>query len=152
MARVERKIAGVLLGSARGGGQIATNVEVIFVDDGSPDAALQQANLAARQRRPIFGISAFARNFGHHKSDDDRPGAPHGDLVFPESTQAWKEDPALPRAVLWPDSTRRRRSIWFARPRAAARRLVNFRTENPLSGRPPCCVTLRFMKILSPCG
>lgn len=47
--------------------KITPDVEIIFVDDGSPDAALQQA-VSLLDSDPCVRVIQLSRNFGHHKA------------------------------------------------------------------------------------
>lgn len=47
--------------------KITPDVEIIFVDDGSPDAALQQA-VSLLDSDPCVQVIQLSRNFGHHKA------------------------------------------------------------------------------------
>ena len=60
---------------------VATNFEIILVDDGSPDNSLQEALSLCRNDKRIKVIE-LSRNFGHHKAI--MTGLVHscGDLVF----------------------------------------------------------------------
>ncbi len=114
--------------------KITPDVEIIFVDDGSPDAALQQA-VSLLDSDPCVRVIQLSRNFGHHKAMMTGPAHATGDLVFLIDSDL-EEDPALLEPFYEKLISTRRRSIWL--PRAAARRLVEeFRTENPLSGVRP---------------
>lgn len=59
--------AGVLQERCAAADKITPDVEIIFVDDGSPDAALQQA-VSLLDSDPCVQVIQLSRNFGHHKA------------------------------------------------------------------------------------
>jgi len=61
--------------------RIATDVEMILVDDGSPDESLAIA-LALQADDPRIVVLELARNFGHHRAMMTGLGHASGDLVF----------------------------------------------------------------------
>jgi putative glycosyltransferase len=61
--------------------QLQVDYEIIFVDDGGPDNALEVAiNIA--QRDPRVLAVELSKNFGHHKAMMTGLAQAHGDLVF----------------------------------------------------------------------
>lgn len=73
--------------------KITPDVEIIFVDDGSPDAALQQA-VSLLDSDPCVRVIQLSRNFGHHKAMMTGLAHATGDLVFLIDSDL-EEDPAL---------------------------------------------------------
>jgi len=61
--------------------QITSDVEVVFVNDGSPDDSLERA-LRLHERDPRVVVVDLARNFGHHKAMMTGLAHAQGDLVF----------------------------------------------------------------------
>jgi putative glycosyltransferase len=61
--------------------QLTPDFEIVLVNDGSPDAALEAA-LDARKQNPHVKIIDLARNFGHHKAMMTGLAHARGDLVF----------------------------------------------------------------------
>jgi putative glycosyltransferase len=60
---------------------IADDVELILVDDGSPDESLRRA-IALHESDPRVIVIELARNFGHHKAMMTGLTKADGDLVF----------------------------------------------------------------------
>jgi len=60
---------------------ITDDVEIILVNDGSPDDSLERA-LALRAEDPQVTVLDLARNFGHHKAMVTGLAHADGDLVF----------------------------------------------------------------------
>lgn len=60
---------------------IADDIEIIFVNDGSPDDSLERV-LALRSKDPQVTVIDLARNFGHHKAMVTGLAHADGDLVF----------------------------------------------------------------------
>lgn len=73
--------------------KITPDVEIIFVDDGSPDAALPQA-VSLLDSDPCVRVIQLSRNFGHHKAMMTGLAHATGDLVFLIDSDL-EEDPAL---------------------------------------------------------
>lgn len=61
--------------------QITSDVEIVFVNDGSPDDSLERA-LRLHDRDPRIVVIDLARNFGHHKAMMTGLAHAHGDLIF----------------------------------------------------------------------
>ena len=57
------------------------NYEIIFVDDGSPDASLSQAKKLVNKDRRVVVVE-LSRNFGHHYAIMAGLEQSHGNLVF----------------------------------------------------------------------
>lgn len=125
--------------------KITPDVEIIFVDDGSPDAALQQA-VSLLDSDPCVRVIQLSRNFGHHKAMMTGLAHATGDLVFLIDSDL-EEDPALLEPFYEKLISTGADVVFGCHARRPGGWLRNF---GP--GRPPCCVTPRFMKILSPCG
>ena len=61
--------------------QLQVDCEIVFVDDGSPDNALEVAiNIAQQDSRVL--VVELSKNFGHHKAMMTGIAEAHGDLVF----------------------------------------------------------------------
>jgi putative glycosyltransferase len=60
---------------------VTNDIELIVVNDGSPDESLALA-LAMHERDPRIVVVDLARNFGHHKAMMTGLSYAHGDLVF----------------------------------------------------------------------
>jgi len=69
------------LAAAEQAGFAPEDVEVVFVNDGSPDNALQDA-LAVRKRHPQVRVIDLSRNFGHHKAMMTGLRESRGEYVF----------------------------------------------------------------------
>ncbi|MDB5416124.1 MAG: glycosyl transferase [Rubritepida sp.] len=63
------------------GEAMAEEVELILVDDGSPDDSLERA-LALREQDPRVVVVELSRNFGHHKAMMTGLAHAQGELVF----------------------------------------------------------------------
>jgi putative glycosyltransferase len=61
--------------------QITHDVEIVFVNDGSPDDSLERA-LRLHESDPRVIVIDLARNFGHHKAMMTGLAHAQGDLVF----------------------------------------------------------------------
>lgn len=61
--------------------QVASNYEIVLVDDGSPDNSLAIARELARSR-PHLKVVELSRNFGHHAAIMAGLGHSCGDIVF----------------------------------------------------------------------
>jgi putative glycosyltransferase len=61
--------------------QLQVDYEIVFVDDGSPDNALEVAINIARQDPRVLAVE-LSKNFGHHKAMMTGIAEAHGDLVF----------------------------------------------------------------------
>lgn len=61
--------------------QITSDIEIVLVNDGSPDDSLNLA-LKLRQNDPRIVVVDLARNFGHHKAMMTGLAYAQGDLVF----------------------------------------------------------------------
>jgi putative glycosyltransferase len=61
--------------------QLTPDFEIVLVNDGSPDAALEVA-LETRKLNPHIKVIDLARNFGHHKAMMTGLAHAKGDLVF----------------------------------------------------------------------
>ena len=73
--------------------EITDEVELVLVDDGSPDNSLEIAcRLAEREQRIV--VVELSRNFGHHKAMMTGLNHAKGDLVFLIDSDL-EEDPAL---------------------------------------------------------
>jgi putative glycosyltransferase len=72
--------------------QLTASFELVLVNDGSPDASLQQA-LALREVDDRVRVIDLSRNFGHHKALMTGLERAHGDLVFLIDCDL-EEDPA----------------------------------------------------------
>jgi putative glycosyltransferase len=73
--------------------KITRDVEMIFVDDGSPDGSLDQA-VSLLNDDPCVRVIQLSRNFGHHKAMMTGLAHATGDLVFLIDSDL-EEDPAL---------------------------------------------------------
>ncbi|RFZ70568.1 putative glycosyltransferase [Mycobacterium marinum] len=73
--------------------KITSDVEMIFVDDGSPDGSLDQA-VSLLGKDPSVRVIQLSRNFGHHKAMMTGLAHATGDLVFLIDSDL-EEDPAL---------------------------------------------------------
>jgi putative glycosyltransferase len=73
--------------------KITGDVEMIFVDDGSPDGSLDQA-VSLLGEDPCVRVIQLSRNFGHHKAMMTGLAHATGDLVFLIDSDL-EEDPAL---------------------------------------------------------
>ena len=73
--------------------KITRDVEMIFVDDGSPDGSLDQA-VSLLVDDPCVRVIQLSRNFGHHKAMMTGLAHATGDLVFLIDSDL-EEDPAL---------------------------------------------------------
>ena len=73
--------------------KITHDVEMIFVDDGSPDGSLDQA-VSLLIDDPCVRVIQLSRNFGHHKAMMTGLAHASGDLVFLIDSDL-EEDPAL---------------------------------------------------------
>ena len=69
------------LAAAEQAGFAAEDVEVVFINDGSPDNALQDA-LDVRARHPQVRVIDLSRNFGHHKAMMGGLRVSRGEYVF----------------------------------------------------------------------
>jgi putative glycosyltransferase len=61
--------------------ELKINYEIVFVDDGSPDNALEVAVNIAKHDPHVFVVE-LSKNFGHHKAMMTGLAQAHGDLVF----------------------------------------------------------------------
>jgi putative glycosyltransferase len=61
--------------------QITPDMEIVFVNDGSPDDSLERV-LHLHDRDPRVVVVDLARNFGHHKAMMTGLAHAHGDLIF----------------------------------------------------------------------
>lgn len=61
--------------------QITNDVEIVFVNDGSPDASLERA-IRLHESDPRVIVVDLARNFGHHKAMMTGLAHAQGDLIF----------------------------------------------------------------------
>ena len=73
--------------------KITRDVEMIFVDDGSPDGSLDRA-VSLLADDPCVRVIQLSRNFGHHKAMMTGLAHATGDLVFLIDSDL-EEDPAL---------------------------------------------------------
>ncbi|WP_420715980.1 glycosyltransferase family 2 protein [Mycobacterium sp. 663a-19] len=73
--------------------EITHDVEMIFVDDGSPDGSLDRA-VSLLNDDPCVRVIQLSRNFGHHKAMMTGLAHVTGDLVFLIDSDL-EEDPAL---------------------------------------------------------
>jgi putative glycosyltransferase len=73
--------------------KITGDVEIIFVDDGSPDGSLEQA-VSLLAEDPDIRVIQLSRNFGHHRAMMTGMAHATGDLVFLIDSDL-EEDPAL---------------------------------------------------------
>lgn len=73
--------------------KVTRDVEVIFVDDGSPDGSLDRA-VSLLDEDPCVRVIQLSRNFGHHKAMMTGLAHATGDLVFLIDSDL-EEDPAL---------------------------------------------------------
>ncbi|GAB7141796.1 glycosyl transferase [Mycobacterium riyadhense] len=73
--------------------KITDDVEIIFVDDGSPDGSLDKA-VSLLANDPGVRVVELSRNFGHHKAMMTGLAQATGDLVFLIDSDL-EEDPAL---------------------------------------------------------
>src|SRR5215213_8942298 len=60
---------------------ITTDYEIVFVNDGSPDASLERV-LAIQSKDPHVVIVDLSRNFGHHKAMMAGLHHASGDYIF----------------------------------------------------------------------
>jgi putative glycosyltransferase len=72
---------------------ITSDLELIFVDDGSPDGSLNLA-VSLLSKDPDLRVIALSRNFGHHKAIMTGLAHATGDLVFLIDSDL-EEDPEL---------------------------------------------------------
>ena len=61
--------------------KLQVDYEIVFVDDGSPDNALEVAIKIAQQDPQVLVVE-LSKNFGHHKAMMTGLGQAHGDFVF----------------------------------------------------------------------
>ena len=131
--------------------KVATDWELIMVNDGSPDESLQIA-IELQRRDPRTRVVDLSRNFGHHKALMTGLACSRGDLVFVIDSDL-EEDPAwLPMFVEAMTSTgaeaiygvqRSRKGGWFERMSGALfYRVFNKLLTHPF---PPNIVTARLM-------
>ena len=73
--------------------KLTRDLEIIFVDDGSPDGSLDQA-VSLLTDDPCVRVIQLSRNFGHHKAMMTGLAHATGDLVFLIDSDL-EEDPAL---------------------------------------------------------
>jgi putative glycosyltransferase len=67
--------------ATRAAGALTPDYELVFVNDGSPDDAVERA-IAIFRRDPHVRVLDLSRNFGHHKAMMTGLEHAHGDLVF----------------------------------------------------------------------
>src|SRR5207244_13411819 len=67
--------------ASRAAAAITADYEIVFVNDGSPDDAVQKA-IALHQRDLHVRVLDLSRNFGHHKAMMTGVEHARGDLVF----------------------------------------------------------------------
>lgn len=107
---------------------VAQDIEIILVNDGSPDDSLARA-LQLRSADPRVTVLDLARNFGHHKAMITGLAHADGDLVFLIDSDL--EEPPELLAPFYADLTAngwdmvygvqaRRRGGWFERASGAA--------------------------------
>jgi len=131
--------------------KVATEWELIMVNDGSPDESLQIA-IELQRRDPRTRVVDLSRNFGHHKALMTGLACSRGDLVFVIDSDL-EEDPAwLPMFVEAMTSTgaeaiygvqRSRKGGWFERTSGAFfYRIFNKLLTHPF---PPNIITARLM-------
>lgn len=131
---------------------IADDVEMILVNDGSPDDSLDRA-LALQAADPRIVVLDLARNFGHHKAMMTGLAHARGDLVFlidsdleepPELlTQFYRELLAGDWDVVYGVQASRRGPLFERITGAAFFRLVDLLSDQPL---PRNVVTARLMR------
>jgi putative glycosyltransferase len=131
---------------------ISDDVEMILVNDGSPDDSLARA-LALQAADHRLVVLDLARNFGHHKAMMTGLAHARGDLVFLIDSDL--EEPPELLARFYQEMTAgnwdvvygvqaRRRGGWFERASGAAFfRLVDMLSDQPL---PRNLVTARLMR------
>jgi putative glycosyltransferase len=131
--------------------QVTQDFEIVLVNDGSPDNALDVA-LAVRRDNRHVKIVDLARNFGHHKAMMTGLMHASGELVFLIDSDL-EEDPALlPQFLAEMDRTgadvvhgvqRRRKGGWFERFSGATYyKVFNALSTHPI---PPNLMTVRLM-------
>lgn len=125
--------------------------EIVLVNDGSPDNALDVA-LGVRRTNPHVKIVDLSRNFGHHKAMMTGLAHARGDLVFLIDTDL-EEDPELltqfraemerTNADVVHGVQRKRKGEWFERISGA----VAYKVFNAISKTriPESLVTVRLM-------
>jgi putative glycosyltransferase len=130
---------------------VTDHFEIVLVNDGSPDNALDVA-LRVRRGNPHLRIVDLARNFGHHKAMMTGLAHARGELVFLIDSDL-EEDPELLSTFLAEMQRtgadvvhgvqRRRKGGWFERVSGAvAYKVFNAITKNPI---PESLVTVRLM-------
>jgi len=131
--------------------QVASDWELIMVNDGSPDDSLQIA-IEVHRRDPRARVVDLSRNFGHHKALMTGLAHSRGDLIFVIDSDL-EEDPAwLPMFYDLMKSTgaeaiygvqRSRKGGWFERMGGALfYRVLNKLLTHPF---PPNIITARLM-------
>ena len=80
------------------GENLADHIEIVMVNDGSPDDSLDRA-LALHARDPRVVVVDLARNFGHHKAMMTGLSYARGDLVFLIDSDLEEEPEVLGRFV-----------------------------------------------------
>jgi putative glycosyltransferase len=133
--------------------KITDDYEIIFVNDGSPDNALETA-LGLYEKDPRIKIVDFSRNFGHHKAVMTGLAYAKGDIVFlidsdleerPELLETfWKEMMSSRDVDVVYGQQGTRRGNWFERTSGK----VFYKIFNSLSTTrvPENVLTARLMK------
>ena len=130
---------------------LTEDFEIVLVNDGSPDDALDVA-LRVRSANRHVKIVDLARNFGHHKAMMTGLQHARGDLVFlidsdleedPELLQRFHEEMQRTGADVVHGQQRRRKGEWFERLSGAlAYKIFNAVTRTRI---PESLVTVRLM-------
>jgi putative glycosyltransferase len=130
---------------------ITDDFEIVLVNDGSPDNALDVA-LRVRSGNRHVKIVDLSRNFGHHKAMMTGLMHSRGDLVFlidtdleedPELLQRFHEEMQRSGADVVHGVQRRRKGDWFERVSGAvAYKIINAASPTKI---PESLVTVRLM-------
>ncbi len=118
--------------------QVTADYEIVFVNDGSPDASLDRA-LQILQRDPRVRVVDLSRNFGHHLALSAGLGVARGERVFmidsdleedPEwIEQFWKEMDRTGADVIYGVQTARTGSFLSVFSARMFYKLFNFMSE-----------------------
>ena len=102
---------------------VADDIELVIVNDGSPDHSIELA-LELQRTDPRIVIVDLARNFGHHKGDDDGPSPTSASATwFSLIDSDLEEQPEDTTGIVLPAALPRATATWYMacrRPGAAA--------------------------------
>src|SRR5438105_13466193 len=130
---------------------VATNFEIVLVNDGSPDDSLQIA-ISLHQKDKRVRVIDLSRNFGHHKAMMTGLAHARGELVFlidcdleeePELVKKFhRELEATQAEVVFGVQQKRRGGLFERVSGSIFFKLFNFLSTDPI---PPNVITARLM-------